>query len=135
MAFQPGRSGNPSGRPVLPPEIRAERKKNQGAFVLLVAELFALTPAELKARWKKKPKTQLEACVQGIITKGKQGSVEAVKFLMAIVAGELPKSDYDGFTEEDLRILNRVKEVFEEQKRIQSPTPSQAMGTGNHHSN
>lgn len=45
----------------------------------------------------------------------------AFKYLMELMVGKIPEHDYDGFTEEDLRILNRVKEVFAEQQHDPEP--------------
>lgn len=119
--FLPGQSGNPGGRPALPPEIRAERKKNQGALILLIAEFFSLTPAQAKKRLKKGPDgkqaNQLARAVQGLIGRSIRGDVKAFRYLMEVMIGKLPETDWDGYTEDDLRILARVKEVYEEERR------------------
>jgi hypothetical protein len=49
LGFQPGKSGNPAGRPPLDPEVRALKKLNRVAFELLVDELSYLNYEELKA--------------------------------------------------------------------------------------
>lgn len=61
---------------------------------------------------------QLEEAIQGIICKAKEGDVNAFKYIIELLVGKIPEQDTENFTEEDLRILKRVKEVFEEQKKI-----------------
>lgn len=127
--FKPGQSGNLAGRAgVLPPEIRAERKKNQAAFIKLVSELLLLSASE--ARDRTKQGSQLELAVQAVITKAKTGDVIAFRYLIETMVGKIPEHDHDGFTEEDLRILNRVKEVLEEQRRAESATPVSSDASG-----
>ena len=129
--FKPGQSGNPAGRAgVLPPEIRAERKKNQAALIRTITEYFLMTDKDAKARAKTAEATQLEKAVQALILSARGGEVVAFKFLIELMVGKIPEHDYDGFTEEDLRILNRVKEVFAEQGRTTNDTASEPVGTG-----
>lgn len=113
--FKPGQTSNPNGRNgCLPPEIRTERKKNQAGLIRLITQLFSLTPVESKNRARDPKLTQLEKAVQAVVRSATKGDVNALRYLVEIMVGKIPEHDYDGFTEEDLRILNRVKEVFHE---------------------
>ncbi len=131
--FKPGQSGNPAGRAgVLPPEVRSERKKNQAALIRLVSELMLMTDDVRKDREADFTKTtQVERAVFALINKAQEGDVTAFRYLMELMTGKIPENDYDGFTEEDLRILNRVKEVFAEQRRAaESDSSGTDVGTG-----
>lgn len=127
--FKPGQSGSPAGRAgVLPPEVRAERKRNQSNLIQTISKLFNCTDDEIKKHILDNPPTQLQSAVISLIGKAKDGDVIAFKYLTEVMVGKIPEHDYDGFTEEDLRILNRVKEVFYE-KISSEPAPG-SMGTG-----
>lgn len=128
--FKPGQSGNPAGRAgVLPPEIRAARKKNQADLIKLITEFFGSTRAEAKR--KTKGATQLICAVQALISKAMKGDVVAFRYLVETMVGKIPTHDYDGFTEEDLRMLNRVKEIIETRSREGTSAPdSTGVGTG-----
>lgn len=124
--FKPGQSGNPAGRVgVLPPEIRRERKQNQAALIRLVSDLLSLPDEEAKERSENPKAPQIEKAVQALIAKAREGDVHAFKYLMELMTGKIPEHDYDGFTEEDIRILNRVKEVMS--TAVPAPEPP---GTG-----
>lgn len=95
--FQPGQSGNPGGRPALPPEIREMRRKNQAYLIQLVTDLLGMTEAQAKERFNKdnvKEATQLETTVQSlieIVKFGGKSAPQAFKLLMEIAAGTLPE--------------------------------------------
>lgn len=115
--FKPGQSGNPAGRNgTLPPEIRSERKRNQGALIRTITSFFTMRNEEAEKRIMAAETTQLEAAVFAIIGKAKEGDVNAFKYLSEIMTGKIPEHDNDGFTEDDLRILNRVKEFLSERQ-------------------
>jgi hypothetical protein len=106
------------GRPALPPEIRAERKRNQAALIQLVARLFAMTDDQAIDRRSGPDVTRAEMAVDRLIEKAtKDGDPYAFKLLMEIMCGKFPESDWDEFTEEELRVLNRAKEIIEEEKQ------------------
>lgn len=111
--FKPGQSGNPLGRqPVLPPEIRKARKDNQVHLIKLITTLFLMNDKDAEARSEKPETSQLEHAVQAMIGKARGGEVTAFRYIIDLMVGKVPEHDYDGFSEEDLRILNRVKEVI-----------------------
>lgn len=118
-SWKPGQSGNPNGKAgMLPPEIRTERKQNQARLIQLLIKLFAMTDTEAALRLKEEATTQLEKACQSMIAKAREGDTGAFKYLMELITGRIPENDHDGFTEEDIRILNRVKEVVAEQRAI-----------------
>lgn len=108
--WKPGQSGNPKGN-ILPPEIRAARKENQANLIQLIQQYFALTEEEAKKRLSGPDSLQLEEAIQGMISKAKEGDTQAFKYLIEVMCGKIPESDYDEYTEEDLQILRRIKEV------------------------
>lgn len=119
--FKPGHSGNPAGRAgVLPPEIRSQRKKNQAALIQMVSSLLMLTKKEAKKKARDPKRSQLEIATHKLIEQATNyGDLTAYRYLVELMVGKIPEHDYDGFTEEDIRILNRVKEVFAEQQKLE----------------
>lgn len=115
VPFKPGQSGNPAGRGgVLPPEIRAERKRNQAGLIQMITRLLLLPEGEVKKRAKDKTISQLEKAAQALVAKAKKGDVTAFRYAVELMTGKIPEHDYDGYSEEDLKILNRVKEIIAE---------------------
>jgi hypothetical protein len=89
-----GVSGNPAGLQArLPAEVRAERRKNQAALILLVSKLFA-------ANRKAKGKTELERAVQGMIDRAKKGDTNAFKYLIELICGKIPEQDPETLAEQ-----------------------------------
>jgi hypothetical protein len=122
--FKPGQSGNPAGRAgVLPPEVRSERKRNQAELIRTITKIFMMTDSEIEKHILENPPTQLQAAVIKLIGSAKEGDVTAFKYLTEVMVGKIPEHDYDGFTEEDLRILNRIKEVYYEKANSDEPAP------------
>lgn len=128
--WKPGQSGHPGRIGILPPDIREERKKNQVGLIRMVSEMMMFNEKEAKVKFKAAETTQLEKACQALIGKARDGDVNAFRYLMELMVGNIPSHDYDGFTEEDLRILNRVKEVFAEQKGINTEQTSKSVGDG-----
>lgn len=118
--FQPGKSGNPSGRGgTLPSHIRSLRKANQTAVIELLHRLLSMTDAEASAAVEQPECTQLHHAAQAIVGKARGGDVTAFKFLLEMTCGSVPANDYDGFSEEDLAMLNRLKELLVERQNTQ----------------
>lgn len=131
--FKPGQRANPAGKNgTLPPDIRQERKKNQSGLIRAVTELFLLTDKEAKDKMRDPMASQLQKSIQGIIAKCRGGDVIAFRYLMEVMVGKIPEHDYDGFSEEDLRILNRVKEVVDEQRRNQESIDASTASSSGH---
>ena len=117
IGFKPGQSGNPGGRGgVLPPEIRKKRKASQAKIISLMTDLLNLTDLEANARAEDPKQTQLEAMAQAMIASARNGETSAAKYVVELICGKIPETDHDGFSEEDLRMLNRVKELLTEQR-------------------
>ena len=93
--WKPGQSGNPNGRPALPAELRAERKRNMAALIRLVAQYFSLTDEEAERRIAGPEATQLEGVIQGLIKRGKEGDANAAKYLLELMVGKVPEHDPD----------------------------------------
>lgn len=116
-AWKKGQSGNPAGRPPsLPVEVQTERKRNQIAIIKLMAEYMNLTKDEAKER---SSATQIEEMIQGVISRAKEGDINCFKFVVGVVAGNIPESDFNEFDDEDIEILKRVKQI-KEQKKLES---------------
>lgn len=118
-----GVSGNPSGSVArLPPEVRAERKKNQAALILLVSKLFA-------ANKKTQGKTQLERAIQGMIDKARKGDTAAFKYLIELICGKIPETDPESTAEqmtpeEKLDLMRRAVSALEAQVK-DGPGPAE----------
>ena len=120
--FQPGQSGNPGGNPRLPPEVRAERRRNQSALILLVSQLFA-------AKKKGKGKTELERAVLGMIERAKKGDTNAFRYLIELICGKIPETDAESpadhmTPEEKLELMKRAVATLETQVRRNGSGPA-----------
>jgi hypothetical protein len=98
--WKPGQSGNPNGRPSLPKEIVAERRKNQAALIKLVILYFGMTAEESSQRLAGPEANQLEEAVQGVIGRAKEGDTTAFKYLTEIICGKIPEIDAEDRTED-----------------------------------
>ena len=122
--FKPGNCGNVAGRAgVLPAEIRSERKKNQAGLIRLISELMMMTPKEAASQKRNKSVSQLELAAHKLVAQAKKGDLTSFRYLIELMVGKIPEHDYDGFTEDDVRILNRVKEVQAETASRAEPDP------------
>ena len=86
--FKPGQSGNPSGKPPLPPAMIQARKHNQKKVAELLNSLVNMTDAELeKAAGSDSP--QLEQMVGAAFKKAKQGEYSALNFILDRLIGRV----------------------------------------------
>ena len=118
--FKPGQSGNPTGRAKLPPEIRAARKQGMVDLIKLIAKHFGMTKEEAKAHKEKPGLTQLELALGNFVSRAIKGDVSAFRYLVEVMIGKIPESDFDDFTEEELLLLNRIKTVMAEKASDES---------------
>lgn len=112
-----GVSGNPHGPNALPAEIRAERRKNRGALIKLIAECFARAPDA-----EDQPETKLEAAVLGVMKRAQEGEVRALEYLIDMVCGRIPETDPESpaeqmTLEEKIEALKRATALLEEHRR------------------
>lgn len=118
--WKKGQSGNPNGRPPsLPVEIQAERKRNQVGIIKLMDTYINLTEEQARERVEGNQSTQIEEMIQGVIMRAKEGDINCFKFVVGVVAGNIPESDFNEFDDEDIEILKRVKQI-KEQKKLES---------------
>lgn len=113
MAFKSGESGNPGGRAKLPPEIRTQRKEQQINLINLITKHFNMTPRESAKTARKEGTSSLEKAIKKIVYSASQnGSVSAFNYLIKIMVGKIPDTDYDEATEEELFLLQKVREAL-----------------------
>ncbi len=128
-----GVSGNPLGTVRLPPEIRAERKRNQAQLIRLVISFFAMNDADAKAKSDDIATTQLERAVQGMIAKSREGDTTAFKYLMELVCGRIPDADPESPAEEmtaaeKLELMRRAVATLETQVIRDGSGPAEPPG-------
>ena len=115
--WQPGQSGNPGGRPALPPEVRKDRKNNQVKLIQLITKHFNMTTKESATEARKEGTAQIEKAVRKIVEQATKGNIWAFQYLMNLMVGKIPDSDYDGATEEELILFHKVKQAMEKQDK------------------
>lgn len=99
------------------PTLRKARREDLEALIKLMMTYCKLTTSQAMNRLSGPEPLQLEEMVQGLINKVKEGDVPAFKFFMETMLGKIPEDDEGAFTDEDLRILKRVKELREEERK------------------
>jgi hypothetical protein len=116
--FKPGnKMAVGHGRPAFPPEIRAARRKNQAALIQLLTRHFAMTDEQAQQERAGPNTTRLEMAVDRLIERvTKDGDAFAFKMMIDIMCGSFPEEDTEEFSQEDLEILQRVKELKEQKK-------------------
>jgi hypothetical protein len=67
--FKPGQSGNPNGKPKLPPEVKRARKMTSAEVIRIATEFFYMDREQIKIRLSDPKTTTLELMVGGIILK------------------------------------------------------------------
>jgi hypothetical protein len=65
--FKPGKSGNPSGRPALPPEVRKSLRLTNEEFVRVASEYMLLTREEINKRVAEPTASVVELLVGNLI--------------------------------------------------------------------
>ena len=122
--FKPGHTRSKGiGRPSLPSDLRIERKENQAAFIRLVARYLAMTDEEMLERHSGPDTNQLEGIIFGMIGKAKEGDVNSAKYLVETMTGKIPEADE--FSEDDLKMLRRIKEVMDESRKLDGASNSE----------
>ncbi len=99
--FKPGQSGNPSGRPKIPPDILQARKFTQLELERVINALLYLTKADLQARIKDPATPMIEMIAASIMAQAAvKGDHQRLEFILA-------------------RMIGRVQERIE----VSTPTP------------
>lgn len=80
--FRPGVSGNPNGRPKMPPEIREAWRLTQQEFVAAACKLLDMTPAEIEGLATNPNSRAIELLLGSIISRGvREGDPKFIAFL------------------------------------------------------
>lgn len=88
--FRPGQSGNPSGRPKLPEDLKKARRLNQIAVGRIINEYMNLSITELKFELEDESTSALEAMIGKIIIEAhKVGDYSRVNFLFDRMIGKV----------------------------------------------
>ena len=91
--FEPGRSGNPNGRPRLPEDLREARALNKTEFERILNLGIHLTAEELKNRLEAKGTPTIELMVLKIIAAAvNRGDEKRLGFILDRLIGPVPKS-------------------------------------------
>lgn len=126
--FKPGQSGNPKGRPPVPPDLLAARKVNQFEFERIVNRLLFMSRAEL-LRVAKDPETPALECmlakhVRIAAITGDWRRIEAIcgrtigKVDTRVKVGEPPPAAEGGKRPEEMTQEERDAEARELAERI-----------------
>ena len=116
--WNPGQSGNPGGRPSLPPEVRRDRKDNQVKLIQLITKHLNMTSKESATEARKEGTPQIEKAVRKIVEQAMKGNVWAFQYLMNLMVGKIPESDFDGATEEELLLFQKVKQAMQKKETL-----------------
>jgi len=129
--FKKGESGNPRGRPALPPDLRKQIAKDKVSFLKLLLRYLSLTHEQRHARVSGPEVTGAEEIIHGLINKASTGDGPATKIILDTAFGKIHDDDDSEFSDEDIRILNRVKELrdqeIKEARSLDQTSPSGAV--------
>lgn len=124
--WKKGQSGNPGGKVGLPPEVASERRRNQAALIRLVIAYFGFTEEQAQQRLAGPDTTQLEAAVQGMINRAKEGDTNCFKYLTELICGKIPDQDDDPSDvanmsdEQSLEVMKRAALMLEQKIQKQN---------------
>lgn len=66
--FKPGKSGNPKGRPALPPEVRKSLRLTNEEFIRVASEFLLLSAEEIKLKLTDPKANAVELLVGNLVT-------------------------------------------------------------------
>lgn len=90
--FEPGKSGNPGGRPTLPEDIKAARKLNKVELERILNEYVHMSLAEIQRRASNPQTSALEVLVAKILAEGiKRGDEKRLGFLLDRLVGPVKR--------------------------------------------
>lgn len=88
--FKPGQSGNPNGRPKMPPEVKESRKLNQASVELLLNKYLLMPFEELKALIEAQKCSAGDMLIATVIYKGiTKGDHYRLDFLLNRLIGKV----------------------------------------------
>jgi hypothetical protein len=116
--FEPGKSGNPAGRPPLPEDVRLAKNINQRQFELIMNDVLFLTKEELQVRYSD-PKTPAveRMLVQLVRSAAWGGDPRRVDFILSRLIGKVETKVKAGEVEKPVerRPEDMTDEELEEQ--------------------
>ena len=90
IPFEPGKSGNPKGRPPLPDDVKEARKLTKIEFERIANKYIHMTRAELKVAAKEPEATAMDRMVIKIIVDAvKFGKIYNIEFLLDRLVGKV----------------------------------------------
>lgn len=112
--WKPGESGNPSGRPKLPPELKAIRCLSHLECSRLISKYARMEYDEILEASENPKLPMIESCFASLFLKGKEkGDWTTISFLLDRACGKLPlileteeekaaRAELDALTDEEL---------------------------------
>lgn len=92
--FQPGQSGNPAGRPPLPPDLKAARELNKLEMTRIVNDVLFKSVAELELLLENSSIPASQAMVISLIlTQIKMGCPTRAEAIWSRLLGRIPAAD------------------------------------------
>lgn len=89
--FVKGQSGNPDGRPTLPPEVKAARQMNGPMFELLINKYMGLPVDQLQVIAKDQSTPAIDLVVIKLLVMSIQhGDINRLKLLLEYTIGKVP---------------------------------------------
>lgn len=108
--FKPGVSGNPSGRPILPDELRAIRSLNQVEACKLISKYARMTKDELLKAVDDESTPVIELSIASIFSKCvENGDYTRLSFLLDRAIGKVPsiaESDEETLARAEIQSLS-----------------------------
>ncbi len=120
MPFEPGKSGNPNGRPPMPKDVKEARQLTQRELEISLQKYLLMTPEQLKKAKQDPETTMIDHLIISVMTHGvNKGDQNRVDFLMnrlvgkikqqVEMSGQLDIRPYKEIADEDLE--RRIKEL------------------------
>lgn len=101
--FQPGKSGNPNGRPALPADVKALRTLNQVGFVRLANKYGVMTVAELEDVIADPGARAIDLAMARQFKAAAGGALGSFEFLLGRMIGKAPDEPLK--SDEERRLL------------------------------
>lgn len=119
--FQKGKSGNPSGRPALPDDVRKAIKEDAATFYRSLSKVLRMNRNELTALAKDTTAPVMDLMVASLAAKAvKDGDPQRIRLLTERIAGKVPdKIEFDGDVRGDQPAITHavIFQAIQEQNR------------------